>query len=189
MPRFGDIPQYVRDGSYMVHTSYDYLEENLYRWYTEIDNRNKLDYDDFKAQDGVFEVPVPDFQRGHVWTENQRIAFMEYLLRGGISGPIRFNQPGWQTNWRGPFEIVDGLQRATTLLKFANDELPVFGYTLSQYDDKPRMMDVRLELRVNSLATRAEVLTWYLQLNGGGTPHSDDELNRVQGLLNEEESA
>ena len=25
----------------------------------------------------------PDFQRGHVWTEGQQIAFMEFLLKGG----------------------------------------------------------------------------------------------------------
>ena len=28
----------------------------------------------------------PDFQRAHVWAEAQQIAYVEYQLRGGISG-------------------------------------------------------------------------------------------------------
>ena len=28
----------------------------------------------------------PEFQRGHVWTEEQQIAWVEYYLRGGKSG-------------------------------------------------------------------------------------------------------
>lgn len=25
----------------------------------------------------------PDFQRGHVWTRDQQVAYVEYMLRGG----------------------------------------------------------------------------------------------------------
>jgi len=39
-----------------------------------------------------------------------------------------------------------------------------------------------------SWKTRAEVLTWYLQINAGGVVHSDEEIERVKELLKEEES-
>ena len=36
---------------------------------------------------------------------------------------------------------------------------------------------------VNDLSTYSEVLQWYLDLNSGGTVHTEEELNRVQQLL------
>ena len=37
----------------------------------------------------------PDFQRGHVWTTRQQIAYIEYLMRDPVSGKeIYFNHPG-----------------------------------------------------------------------------------------------
>ena len=47
-------------------------------------------------------------------------------------------------------------------------------------------MNFHFVFHVNYLKTRREVLEWYLQLNGGGTPHSQKELDRVRGLLEKE---
>lgn len=30
----------------------------------------------------------PDFQRGHVWIENQQIKYIEYILRGGKTARV-----------------------------------------------------------------------------------------------------
>jgi hypothetical protein len=35
---------------------------------------------------------------------------------------------------------------------------------------------------------RADVMRWYLQVNYGGTPHTDEELNKVRSMLAEEVS-
>ena len=43
----------------------------------------------------------PDFQRGHVWTTQQQINYVEYLLKEPMQGcgtVILFNCPGWQCN-------------------------------------------------------------------------------------------
>ncbi len=45
-----------------------------------------------------------------------------------------------------------------------------------------------LRLNVNSLKTKREVLTWYIQMNAGGTPHSNDEIAKVQKLLEKEKN-
>ena len=39
------------------------------------------------------------------------------------------------------------------------------------------------KLNINTLPTRAAVLQWYLEMNAGGTPHADAEIERVRGLL------
>ena len=33
----------------------------------------------------------PDFQRGHVWTEDQQVKFLEFILRGGKTGRTPFH--------------------------------------------------------------------------------------------------
>jgi len=128
----------------------------------------------------------PDFQRGHVWTQAQQIAYIEYVLRGGQSGLVLyFNKPDWQarrTTEYNDFVIVDGLQRLTAILRFVQDEIPAYGHLYSQFEGPLRLFhDVRIN--VNCLQTRAEVLQWYLEMNAGGTPHTAEEIERVRALL------
>ncbi|MGL5075093.1 MAG: hypothetical protein ACRDBG_04545 [Waterburya sp.] len=40
-----------------------------------------------------------------------------------------------------------------------------------------------MQFKVNNLKKRSEVLTWYLQLNSTGMPHTRSEIERVADLL------
>ncbi len=131
-------------------------------------------------------VMEPDYQRGHVWSEAQQIAFVEYGLMGGESSMvITTNCSGWMGDWRGPYELVDGLQRVTAVLRFVRGEIKAFGHRFADYTD-PRCMGARFHWRVCNLPTRAEVLNLYLLLNAGGVVHSPEEIARVRGLLERE---
>lgn len=113
-----------------------------------------------------------------MWTEEQQIRYVEYLLREGVSGrAIYFNQPGWMKDWHGDFVLVDGLQRLTACVRFLRNEIPVFGAYYRDYEGPPPL-GARLEFYVQDLPTRAEVLDWYIQLNAGGVVHSDAEIAR-----------
>lgn len=164
MPRFREIKQYVPDGSYAVDVSWNYLEEHVKKY----------------VEDYNLEVN-PDFQRGHVWTEDQQIAFIEFSLRGGKgASDLRFNCDNWmRKNNLRPMVLVDGLQRLTATLRFLHNEIRAFGYHLDEYEDKLPMMEPAFRVHVNGLATRLEVLEWYIQLNSGGTPHAASEIDRV----------
>ncbi len=126
----------------------------------------------------------PDFQRGHVWKTSQQKAFVEYLLRGGTTDPIKLNHPNWQYDCKpdDTFVCVDGLQRLTAIMKFEANELKVFGQFKDQFPDKLRQT-VTIKIAINSLKTRAQVLQWYLELNSTGTRHTKMELSRVEQLL------
>jgi len=130
----------------------------------------------------------PDFQRGHVWNEQQQLEYIEFLLRGGKTNPFLFNHPGWMRNFRGEFVLVDGLQRITSIQKFLNNEIAVFGGNhYDDFEDKElicRRIDV--QIFVNSLKTRKEVLQWYVELNSAGVAHSTEEINRVKELIAKE---
>jgi len=169
MPKIADIPEFTQDSPYKVDQPVTNLEAFL------------KDY----IEDGL--QMEPDFQRGHVWTEAQQVAYVEYVLQGGKSGrDIYFNHPGWMGNWKGEFVLVDGLQRLTALLKFLRNEIKVFGYLYREYDDKMRFSDPTLRIHVNTLKTRGAVLRWYLEMNTGGTPHTQAEIERVKALWAEE---
>lgn len=107
-----------------------------------------------------------------------------YILRGGKTSPLLFNDKNGFNGVPKDFVCVDGLQRLTALLSFLNDELPVFGHKRSQIEGVDRRLrELALTVRVNGLKTDREVLEWYLELNSGGTVHTEEELDRVRDLL------
>ena len=174
MPKFSEIKQLTRDGNYRVDVSLDYLSKAVEGYKTHY----ALQMD-------------TDFQRTHVWNDEQRSAYVEHLLRGG-KGPrtIRFNCPNWNRITRsripGPMVIVDGKQRLTACLRFMNNEIPAFGHLYKEYEDKLRIVGPSLVFRINDLDNKADVLRWYLEMNEGGVAHTKAELDKVKKLLAEE---
>ena len=168
MPTYKSIPQFPRAG-YQINVSWFYLEE-----YT---NRTDPPL-----------ILEPDYQRGHVWTPEQQTAFVEYGLMGGESSMvITLNCPGWMNDFRGPYELVDGLQRVTAVQRFMRNEIPAFGSLRKEYTDKLGSFSGPSFLwKVLSLPTRKEVLNLYLLLNSGGVVHSKEEIDRVRKLLEKE---
>lgn len=169
--RYKHIPKFTNEGVYHADMSPAWL----IKWIQEEETNVGLDIN-------------PNFQRGHVWTREQQIAYVEYRLRGGKSGvDLYFNCPFWLDGKRGPtsyqdYVCVDGLQRITAWDAFFKDEIPVFGSFASEFTDKfPILCTMRVH--VNNLKTEEEVLQWYIDMNAGGTPHSKEEIHRVEKLL------
>ena len=130
----------------------------------------------------------PDFQRGHVWTEDKQIAFVEFCLREGqYSRTILFNHPGWNDDYAGEMVLVDGKQRLEAVRKFMRNELPIFGGNrLNDFDDPRRLLrtnGAHLLFGINTLQTRREILEWYLQINTGGVVHTAEEIAKVERML------
>lgn len=171
--KFSEIPRYTEPGHYQVNVDWQDLNRHLNR-YDEMKTGARLDLN-------------PDFQRGHVWTKEQQIAYVEFKLRGGTGGNIiYFNCVGWMHDFRGPFVLVDGLQRLTAVRRFITGEIKAFGQYVGEFIEPLRFSRADFLFNVNNLETRAEVLQWYLEMNTGGTPHTDNELQRVRNLLMKE---
>jgi hypothetical protein len=169
-PRFRDLPAFPR-AHYEISIEWCDLEDYIQR------NRGGK----------AMLVLEPDYQRGHVWSEAQQIAFVEYGLMGGENSMvITTNCPGWMVDFRGPYELVDGLQRVTAVLRWQRHEIKAFGHYMREYADRPGMDRGTFRWRVGNLSTRAEVLNLYLLLNAGGVVHSPEEISRVRGLLEKE---
>lgn len=129
----------------------------------------------------------PDYQRQHVWSRAQQVAYVEYVLAGGEVGRnITWNSPDWMRGFQRPTELVDGKQRIEAVRSFLRGEFQAYGM-LAEPGDR---FDLHcgFKFRVCSMDTREDVLRLYLNINAGGTPHTADEIERVRGLLAEARS-
>lgn len=170
MPKFSNIIQ-LPSAHYEITVGWDYLERH-------IEHQQN-------PQDGAILNLDPDFQRAHVWTQEQQIAYVEYILMGGDVGRnLTFNCVGWMEDWRGPYEIVDGKQRLEAARAFLRNDFKAFGHYYKEYTDKLRITKVFFNWRVCSIKNRAEILQLYLNINAGGTPHTKKELDKVRKMLN-----
>ena len=158
---------------YRVDLDWDQLEEHFDRYIREY----KLDLN-------------PDFQRGHVWTEQQQISYVEFALKGPQSGrEIYLNHPNWMGTFKGDFVLVDGKQRLNAALRFCRNEIPAFGLLRREFTGlRPDQIPSSASFSINiaKLKTKADVLKWYLDFNAGGTPHTQEEIDKVRSLLKEQ---
>ena len=171
--RTEDIPKFIQDSTYETTIMLGYLEKAIEGY----------------EEDYTLELN-PDFQRGHVWTEEQQIAYVEFLLRGGkTANVIYFNCPyfpGCKHNEEMAMVCVDGLQRLTAIRRFLKNEIKVFGHYLNEFEDVDVLKrKYSIRFNINNLQTRKEVLQWYLEFNTGGTVHTKEEIERVRMLLAE----
>lgn len=170
MPKFSDIPQFTRSAGYVVNVSWSYLEHHLTHLH--------------RPGMGSPLILDPDFQRAHVWNDEKRIRYVEFILRGGQSSrDVYLNCSTWMTTYKTPLVLVDGKQRIEAVRRFMNNQVPAFGHLYKEYEDKLKITGPDFMFHVNNLKTRREVLQWYLDINSGGVIHTEKELAKVKRLL------
>jgi len=144
----------------------------------------------------LFEVGLdPDYQREHVWTQDQQGSLLGHLLEGGALPDIIFNEIV-ALDFQGHvdrIEVVDGKQRITAMVKWLEGEIPgrlsdgreVWYADLDRISRTIISTEVRLTFKHVRL-DRMGVLKLYLKLNRGGTVHTAAEIARVRAMLLEE---
>jgi hypothetical protein len=169
MAKFADIELFPR-AHYEVDVDWHYLERHIK---TAMEDGLNLD---------------PDFQRAHCWSREQQIAYVEYVIKGGEVGKnLTFNCPNWcmKLVQDSEYVIVDGKQRLEAARAFLRNDFKAFGHYRNEYTDRMRL-HVGFKWRVCTLTTRKELLQLYLNINAGGTPHTEEELNKVRKMLEAE---
>lgn len=164
---FRDIPEMPR-ARYAPHVDWDGIERQIDRFQKE--HRANLD---------------PEFQRGHVWTREQQIAYVEYRLMGGESaGEITFVTDAWDHLKREAtfMALLDGKQRLHAIRLFMNGTNPAFLRTIDAYGKNKLILRQYIHWRVIEVPNYADALGLYLQLNAGGTSHTRAEIDKVIAL-------
>lgn len=166
--KFSDIPR-ISQANYRVDVPWYHLRRHL----------------EMMADGGKLELDPP-YQRGYVWTLEQKIAYIEFRLKGGMSGgDIFWNAPGWNDATSDTVELVDGKQRLNAVLEFLDGKFPAFGLMIHEFKGDLDMVRYRFKFHINDLKDPADVLQWYIDMNTGGSIHTEDDLAPAYKLLAE----
>jgi len=166
--RFSDITKISR-ANYRCDVPFRHLRRHFNSW---TEACGTVDFD-------------PPYQRGYVWTQEQQIAYLEFVLKGGMGGrDIFFNCTTWNSTFDTPVELVDGKQRLQSVLDFLDNKIPVFGYTYKKFEDKLDLM-LCFSVHVNDLTNPYDVVRWYLDMNTGGSIHTEKDLEPAYQYLNQ----
>ncbi|WP_368880403.1 DUF262 domain-containing protein [Proteus mirabilis] len=147
----------------------------------------------FETEDDMIVEMNPDYQRGHVWTLDQKIHYIENMLRFKFQPEIRLNFPHYKDTHskcknglkKNVVTCIDGLQRYTAITEFANEKFKVFDNQVGVKDlDCTAFSFKRLHciLKIYEFTDKKELLQFYIDLNAGGTFHTPDEINRVKKM-------
>lgn len=147
----------------------------------------------------------PNFQRERVWTQEQKIHYIENYIRGavGVLGrTIAFNNPAFRvqpTDYKMPPDAelkmvcLDGMQRLSAVIEFMRGEFRVFrniypasdGVDVDFFDGtacSPKLIQNGLFFQICSMQYNWDIYNYYITFNSGGTAHTTDEINRVIAL-------
>lgn len=137
----------------------------------------------------------PDYQRNYVWTQKQQVYLIDSILKN-FPLPKIFARQSFDENADVTYEIIDGQQRLTTILKFLNNEFPILKKrhpkpdTLGDDLDGMYFKDLPLELKRNFkkyalsvdiiTANREETVDMFTRLNLITSTLKDQELLNAQ---------
>ncbi len=137
----------------------------------------------------------PEFQRLFRWTDNQKTRFVESLILGIPIPPIFVAE-----DQNGRWELVDGLQRLSTVLSFfgmlketsdakskKNNWILEKGELVNAFESyNYQNLPLKFQLNIKRAVCRVEVIKWngnidmryelFSRLNTGGSPLTDQEI-------------
>jgi hypothetical protein len=115
---------------------------------------------------------LPPFQRPAVWSEAQKVRFIESIWGGLPLGAYVYNQPA---RFRSPYDqwLLDGQQRVTAILEYVADAFPVLGYRWSEITKVDHRMFKMMPMACmeTQIEDEAQLREIYDRLAYGGTPH------------------
>lgn len=130
---------------------------------------------------------TPEYQRDHVWTNELRMDLIESIFNNIDIGKFVFRDLGYRES--GPmYEIIDGKQRLTTLILFAEGRLTWRGKTFFELNprDQGHFENFLVQsAKISERVTEAQVLKLFLKLNTGGVAQDPEHLANVQKRLDE----
>jgi hypothetical protein len=127
---------------------------------------------------------TPSYQRGLVWTQEQKEALIQTIFDLGSIGTFAFNRRPY-TSAKPLYEVIDGKQRLSTLCEFYEDRWPYKGVYYSQLsgaDTTTFRMTSVLEVTLQE-ATEEQQLRLFLRINRAGTPVDVKHIAHVQAML------
>lgn len=130
----------------------------------------------------------PDYQRGYVWTDEDKQRYLSSLVEGRELGRFIFVRYGYPRE----DEVLDGKQRLNCLWQFFTSQIAYKGRFWHELSRKDRSLievrSVQWATLPGSSYTRADLLKIFLEVNAAGVPQTEEHLAKVRALLAQEEA-
>jgi hypothetical protein len=129
----------------------------------------------------------PDYQRGHVWTMEDKVKLIDSIFKGVDIGKFVFIRRDYGTD-EHLYEILDGKQRLTAIMEFREDRFRYNGLLYSELHphDQSHIEFYSIATADVSNPTKEQIYNYFLKLNTGGKPMDVAQLEKVAKLLEEE---
>ncbi|MBL9170663.1 MAG: DUF262 domain-containing protein [Verrucomicrobiales bacterium] len=130
-------------------------------------------------------VPRPEFQRRLVWTTEDKIRFMDTILKGMPFPEIYVaNGPVDVDTGEGQQLLVDGQQRVTTIFDYFNGDPKTYGTALPSYasldeDRKREFLDYDVTVRDLGSITTEQIVEVFRRINSTKYALNEIEINNA----------
>lgn len=170
------IPEALNQGE-QLQTTIQYLHSH-YRDFR-LNQEKGAALDTVEAERYACGFPIPPFQRDQVWTHAQEVAFLESVWLRLPIGTFTHHKMDWRGNQARPFSgwLIDGQQRLTTIERYWEDRIPVFGFYWSELNkvEQRRFWSVPFPHFQPALWDEVAIRDLYNRLALGGTPHQESD--------------
>lgn len=130
-------------------------------------------------------IPRPEFQRRLVWTTEDKIRFMDTVLKGLPFPEIYVaNGPVDVDTGEGQQLLVDGQQRVTTIVDYFAGDPKTYGTALPSYssldeDRKREFLDYDVTVRDLGSITSAQIIDVFRRMNSTNYSLNEIEINNA----------
>lgn len=151
------------------------------------------DLESIDLQDAVSSIFVPKYQRKFVWQDEMKCRFVESLFLGVPIPPLF----AFTLDESGNLELIDGVQRLSTIKEFVSGKLKLEGLELLDKLNDFTFTDLHpsRQRKFNSIGIRIYVLTEkadegvradiFNRINSSGVKLTDSEIRKGAFLYNE----
>lgn len=124
----------------------------------------------------------PDYQRGNVWSLDQRIKLIESIDKGRYIPEIILAKSAEPYE----YEIVDGKQRLHSIFKFLDNKIKYNGRFYNSYTEEEKTNFINFFLNITELeGTPEEIAEQFILLQNGSTLKKQDKRNALAGEIKE----
>jgi hypothetical protein len=126
----------------------------------------------------------PDYQRGHIWTLEDKVALIDSVFNDIEIGKFVFIFTGY--NKDSNYEILDGKQRLTALIEFYEGRFKYKGKTYYELNRRDQAMFLRFHIsyaRTDEPISNEMKYRYFLRLNTRGKEQDPKHIEYVKSLL------
>ena len=128
----------------------------------------------------------PDYQRGYVWTAQQKEDLIDSIFKNIDIGKFVYVQNDYGSE--NLYEVLDGKQRISTILEFFENKFPYKGKYFNDLCgcDRNHFEDYCIQVAEIRRGKKETILKYFLLLNTTGTPMSKEHLDNIVRRLYDE---